>query len=398
MISVVMIGVRSHYAVPRILNDLKILNRFIIDYASGDRANLIKFIPERYRKKLNNRILPEELKLKTDKLNWIGFPYAAIINICRNNDAVCDLIHLLYGYIFKIVANIYLKNADLVYAYEGGVCKRAGSKLILEQTIAPYKTQKKILLKEAEKWPDLFKISFLKRIALNLHIKREIKDWCAADKIICPSQYVKDELINCGVPIKKISIIEYGVDLKMFKECKIRKKQNQAPLRIIFVGDMSVRKGAIYLLQCAKELHGENIQFNICGNVDLPKNIIDEYEKYLILHGRLPWEELTKCLESCDLFVFPSLLEGSAMSIIEASISGLPVICTKSSGSRIRNGIDGFIIDEVSTDALVEKISIYINNPDILSKHSENALNSRGNLSIDEYKNKLKREINSFEL
>lgn len=395
-ISVAMIGVRSHYAVPRILNDLKVLDKFIIDYGPSDNPLLARLMSQKYRKKIINRNLPELLEGNSIKLNWIGFSYAVLNNIFRKYDAVTDLFHWLYSYIFKLAAYPYLRKASYVYAYEGGAVRGKEGKLILEQTIVPYKTQLRVLIGEEKKWPNLFKISLLKRVAFYFHIKREAKDWQASDKIICPSEYVKNELIHCGVPAEKISIVEYGVDLNMFDECQVREKKNNESLKIVFVGDLSIRKGAIYLLQSAKELSERDIEFNICGNVDLPGVIIKEYEKYVKFHGRLAWGDLIQCLKNCHLFVFPSLSEGSAMSIIEATASGLPVICTNASGSRVREAIDGFIINEVSTNELIEKIMMYYDNPEMISIHSKNALMGRGDLSLDEYKEKLKSIIINY--
>ena len=49
-------------------------------------------------------------------------------------------------------------------------------------------------------------------------------------------------------------------------------------------------------------------------------------------------------MASADVFVFPSLFEGSAVVTYEALAAGLPSVVTPSAGSVVRDGVEGFIV------------------------------------------------------
>ena len=57
-----------------------------------------------------------------------------------------------------------------------------------------------------------------------------------------------------------------------------------------------------------------------------------------------------------DVFVFPSIVEGSANTNYEAMAAGLPVITTLNAGSVVRDGIDGFIVPIRDPDAIKERL------------------------------------------
>ena len=76
------------------------------------------------------------------------------------------------------------------------------------------------------------------------------------------------------------------------------------------------------------------------------------------LLGHLPQDNLKELLANADLYVFPTLSEGCASSVMEALAAGLPVITTRESGAPIIHAETGWIIPSKSADALAEAILI----------------------------------------
>ena len=75
--------------------------------------------------------------------------------------------------------------------------------------------------------------------------------------------------------------------------------------------------------------------------------------------GRVGHAEMPAILADSDVFVFPSLFEGSAVVTYEALACGLPSIVTAESGSVARHGLDGLIVpaaDPVSLAAAMERL------------------------------------------
>src|SRR5947209_6410482 len=79
----------------------------------------------------------------------------------------------------------------------------------------------------------------------------------------------------------------------------------------------------------------------------------------LFIHKQgLPHAELSKLMQSCTAFVFPSIEEGFARVIAEAMACGLPIIATHNSGAStvVENGKEGFIVPARSADAVYERM------------------------------------------
>ena len=76
----------------------------------------------------------------------------------------------------------------------------------------------------------------------------------------------------------------------------------------------------------------------------------------------VPYSELPRYYQSADIFVYPSLHEGSALAIYEALASGLPVVTTFNSGSVVRDGIEGYVVPVQDPDAIKDKIEFLYHN------------------------------------
>jgi glycosyltransferase involved in cell wall biosynthesis len=72
--------------------------------------------------------------------------------------------------------------------------------------------------------------------------------------------------------------------------------------------------------------------------------------------GRVGHGEMPARLASADVFVFPSLFEGSAVVTYEALACGLPSVVTPSSGSVARDGIEGLVVPAGEVEPLARAI------------------------------------------
>lgn len=80
-------------------------------------------------------------------------------------------------------------------------------------------------------------------------------------------------------------------------------------------------------------------------------------------------------LEAIDIFVLPSLSEGSPFSLIEAMAAGKAIIASDISGIReiVRNGEEAILIDPYSVEELKQAISLLYNNPNLRAKLGQSA-------------------------
>tara|TARA_B110000503_G_scaffold143581_1_gene246013 strand:+ start:4767 stop:6026 length:1260 start_codon:yes stop_codon:yes gene_type:complete len=199
-------------------------------------------------------------------------------------------------------------------------------------------------------------------------IELDLADW-----IFAPSPYVKDSLIKNGVLSSKILLCPYGVNVKQFTP--ENKKSLKTAFQVLFVGSIGFRKGIKYLVDALNLVKGEGIEVVIIGNSLLTLDPLYKLGiNFDFVHIKsVRYSDLHKHYQSADIFVSPSLHEGSSLSIYEALACGLPVITTYESGSVVRDNVDGFIVPAYDSAAIADKIMLLKNNKALKNKMSKNA-------------------------
>ncbi|MEM9153692.1 MAG: glycosyltransferase family 4 protein [Cyanobacteria bacterium P01_F01_bin.33] len=169
------------------------------------------------------------------------------------------------------------------------------------------------------------------------------------DTFVCPSTFVAEDLtMNWGVDSRKVRIVPYVVSSDWFK---IQPRTEIG--RVLFAGSANRRKGIHYLAVAANELcrRGYRYDFRVAGDV-APAVKTHPHARSLVFFGRVPRSEVALEFACADIFVLPTLAEGSATVIYEAMAARLPVITTRSAGSMIEDGVDGIIVPERDPYAL----------------------------------------------
>lgn len=190
---------------------------------------------------------------------------------------------------------------------------------------------------------------------------REQREQDLADQIICGSNFVKDSLIARGVDANKISVVALGrlKDEKPIQYQPVTKtpKERGDGLRILFVGSVGLRKGIPYLLKALRQIKGK-IPFTcrVVGSLQIKPQRVAEYSDVCDFMGRVPRSQITDIYTWADVFVLPSICEGSAMVTYESLSSGLPIITTYNSGSVVRDGNDGFIVPLKDIEEIADKL------------------------------------------
>jgi starch synthase len=188
-----------------------------------------------------------------------------------------------------------------------------------------------------------------------------------ADRIVVPSSFACETLIENGVPAHKITVIPFGVDLSAFRPAP--RPDTSRPVRFIFLGALGVRKGVPVLLEAWRSLASLRAELWLAGSVSEKHAHLIPPLKGLRKIGKVPHKELPALLSQCDVLVFPSYFEGLAQVQLEALAAGLPIIATDASGAAdlIADGREGYIIPVGDAEALREAMLSFINSPADLS-------------------------------
>lgn len=185
--------------------------------------------------------------------------------------------------------------------------------------------------------------------------RRVLQELALADYITVPSAFARGSMSAQGFPLHKLIEIPFGVDLAQFSPAP--SPRTGRPFRFIFAGQVSIRKGVPYLLEAWKRLKLSDSELWLSGRVTGDFATIRhrwanvEGVRYL---GHS--STLSAVLQQCDVFVFPSIEEGSALVTYEALASSLPVITTPNAGSIVRDGQEGYIVPAGDIDALSERM------------------------------------------
>lgn len=83
--------------------------------------------------------------------------------------------------------------------------------------------------------------------------------------------------------------------------------------------------------------------------------VLDEPNRYFRFEG-LPFRALQVLFQSADMFVLPSAYEGFGLPVVEAMLSGVPVITTQEGALKEVSGNCAFHIDQITSEKLAERM------------------------------------------
>jgi glycosyltransferase involved in cell wall biosynthesis len=130
----------------------------------------------------------------------------------------------------------------------------------------------------------------------------------------------------------------------------------RGPLNVLVVGGVGLRKGTPDLLRAA-ELLGASARFRLVGPLVASPRALAGLPANVEIVGHKPFAELVREYRAADVFLLPSICEGSATSIYEAMSFGLPIVCTPHCGSVVRDGVEGFIVPIRDPEAIARCLS-----------------------------------------
>jgi glycosyltransferase involved in cell wall biosynthesis len=220
---------------------------------------------------------------------------------------------------------------------------------------APY--AKKILGEEQALHPEwaesidnlVFPASYEKRLNEEPHLAR---------KVISASKFTTDSLIFDNVDPAKINYLPLGFDASAIPYNKqINKNLQNRPLKILYAGTVTQRKGIKYLLDAMDLLPKNDFELHIIGGIQGSGEAFRKYNNYTY-HAPLNQQSLFRSYAEFDVFVLPSVFEGFGLVIVEAMAAGLPVITTTHTMGPeiIENDKNGYIVPIRDSKAIAESL------------------------------------------
>ena len=211
-------------------------------------------------------------------------------------------------------------------------------------------------------------------------IQREEREYQAADIIICLSRFALESFRHEGVPENKLILNPLGVRQALFGapvEVLERRKQRirKGRLRVLTAGSFSLRKGALDYLRVAEKLK-DRVEFVFRGDV-VPdaRYLRSRAERVIQFLPRVDQHKLPEDYFRADLFLFPTLEDGYAAVLAQASAAGLPILATMNCGAQdfLREGKDAWIFPIRRPDLILDRLDWCDRNREALSQVAEEA-------------------------
>ena len=170
-----------------------------------------------------------------------------------------------------------------------------------------------------------------------------------ADCIIVPSEYVKNDILSCGIKARRIEVIPNGIDHSLFypdeslisspETVDIKPFAIKKPYIIYASAMRSPEKRHVELIKAFslfKEKTSSPHRLVIAGSDGACSEKVhktafeSKYASDIFITGYFPHQNFPELYRGADACVFPAENEGVGLPVLEAMSTGIPVACSKS--------------------------------------------------------------------
>jgi glycosyltransferase involved in cell wall biosynthesis len=223
-------------------------------------------------------------------------------------------------------------------------------------------------------------------------IERALVEYEESDVIVVPSPFVWSSFVEYGVSESKLALVPWAATPVTTVRRKLKSESGE--LTVLFVGGCTLRKGIPYAFDAFRGLRGR-ARLRMAGTPDpglfrrlggLPDNV----DALGVVRGRALADEF----ENADVFLLPSIEDGSALVILEAMVAGLPVIVSDHAGAAlIEDGVSGFIVPAGDVSAIIDVVTRLAADPALRADVGLAAQRIARARTVDVYGEEFMREV-----
>jgi glycosyltransferase involved in cell wall biosynthesis len=368
------LGAREHYAIPRALFSRGLLDCLVTDAWVPAASFLAQFptgnLADRFHNELSNA--------RVISFNRSVIMFEMLARVRRLSEWQ-TIVKRNEWFQRKVVSAIKAKvsalnNHPILLSYSYAalkpfrLAKARGWKTLLVQ-IDPGPEEERIVAEVAARVP-----------ALAGSWQRAPKEYWAAwreecnlaDRIVVNSEWTREGLVRCGIPNGKLCVIplayeavQVGDETSQIRQSRtypVRFTQDR-PMRVLFLGQVNLRKGIARLLEAARSLRDEPVEFWMVGPVQITNSAAEGDNPRVKWLGPVTRNQTADKYRSADVFILPTLSDGFAITQLEAQAYGLPVISSKFCASAVQNGRNGIVLEGPTAACIAAAIRDCVANP-----------------------------------
>ena len=389
-------GAREHYAIPRALHRERRLALFATEFWARPVARRMAHWPMQM---LGPRWHPELDGAAIVSWNWQCFLPRFSPRVARERNGNPYEAFVRTGRRFSERVGHWLARhkvelkGKVVFSYDTTAlelfrfARARGAVCVLGQ-MDPSRIEFELVREEEERWP-----GWALRAAEvpEDYLARREQEWALADRVVVNSKFCGRALLQQGVPEEKLAVVPLAYEASSQERSSGTEEGKKGrPIRVLFLGQVILRKGIQYLIEAAKLLRKEYVVFDVVGPIGISNEALKRAPSNVIFHGRASREKASKWYRRSDVFVLPTLSDGFALTQLEAMAHGLPVIATPNCGEVVTHGEDGFIVPIRDAAALAGALNSYLANPAMLAAHGGAALRKLAKFSLESLAQNLK--------
>jgi starch synthase len=236
--------------------------------------------------------------------------------------------------------------------------KESGKLAVCELATAHVVQARKILAEEAALQPDwadsmdnlYFPPAYERRLEEEPHL---------ADLVVSASDFTTRTLLDSGIQAAKIRKLPLGFEVAHIPYSEETRGFSSRPLRLLYAGTITQRKGVSYLLEAAESWAGKgDIELHMVGGIQGSGAAFSKQRANCHYHPPVSQAALFRMYTEFDALILPTLFEGFGLVVVEAMAAGLPVIATRHSMAPdvVEDGKNGWIIPVRDVEAIRNRV------------------------------------------
>ena len=199
---------------------------------------------------------------------------------------------------------------------------------------------------------------------------------CAlADRIVVNSSWSRDALAGEGIPVDKIRIVPLAYkpspDALEFRRRYPTSFDRDRPLRVLFLGQINLRKGIAPILDAVRLLENEPVEFTFVGptQIAIPMDLLNQSRVRWL--GAAPRQSTDEFYKNADVFLFPTFSDGFGLTQLEAQAWKLPLIATAFCGEVVQHGQNGWVLPHITPSSIATILRELLGDPRRLQAASD---------------------------
>lgn len=227
------------------------------------------------------------------------------------------------------------------------------------------------------------------RLDSEAKLSRKDAELAHADLVLVASQFTRTTLAMAPSFRGRVVLNPYGAP-EPVSEAGMASSQG-GPLKVIYIGSLTQRKGLSYLLS-ALQMLGPSATLTLIGQrTGGPCRALDQALKRHRWQPSLPHAEVLREIRHHDVLVFPSLFEGFGLVILEALSQAVPVITTPHTGGPdvLNDHRDGFLVPIRSASAIAARLETLLRDRELLAAMKHEARRTAARLGWEHFRRRI---------